>query len=524
MLHHHFFTTTQILLFYSSIVLFILSLIEFYKKKDNCAILLLFSGSLVFGVFMGILDPYLCYWDEQFHALVAKNLMEYPFKPMLFKNPVLEYSHQSWVSNHIWLHKQPLFLWQMALSMKIFGITPFAVRFPSILMHALMVFLIYRIGHNLINKRVGFYGAFLFAMSNFMIELMVGWKSTDHNDMAFVFYTTASLWAWTEFSCTIKTKWLIFIGLLSGCAVLNKWLPGLLVYGAWGIAILLNKEERLKLKSYLQLLFSFAITVVVFLPWQIYTFIQFPIESKFESELNVLHFTQPIEGHIGNWSFHFNQINTLYGEGDLVPWVILFGFLLLIFYAKEHKYRIFMFTAAVLVYSFYSFAATKMGSFTLIICVFAFLSLGIVFDKVEDLLTKITNKIRISSIITLLILSFFGFLSLNLMEIEKTHTLINNGNNPTKNLKEKELKVFDYLVKQEPDTSFTFFNLPYYSYVPFMFYKNYHAAYDYFPSEIQLKKLKEKKIKFIVVDNNQNNIPEYITSDPTIRIIKNPFW
>ena len=52
-------------------------------------------------------------------------MMEDPFKPMLIKNPLFPYHYGDWWNCHIWVHKQPLFLWQMALSMKIFGVSTF---------------------------------------------------------------------------------------------------------------------------------------------------------------------------------------------------------------------------------------------------------------------------------------------------------------------------------------------------------------------------------------------------------------
>ncbi len=82
---------------------------------------------IIFGFFLRILtaklDPFLHPWDERFHALVSRNLMHSPFKPMLRAFPVTDnFDINEWCCNHIWLHKQPLFMWQMALSMKAFGI------------------------------------------------------------------------------------------------------------------------------------------------------------------------------------------------------------------------------------------------------------------------------------------------------------------------------------------------------------------------------------------------------------------
>lgn len=76
--------------------------------------MLLLFGAIGVRLFMITIDPFLHDWDERFHAIVAKNMITYPFKPMLFVNPVLPYDYRAWCCNHIWVHKQPLFLWQMA--------------------------------------------------------------------------------------------------------------------------------------------------------------------------------------------------------------------------------------------------------------------------------------------------------------------------------------------------------------------------------------------------------------------------
>src|SRR5690606_28721971 len=85
-------------------------------------------------------------WDERFHALVARNMMDEPFRPMLKTSALLPHEdYTAWCCNHIWLHKQPLFMWQMALSMKVFGVSEPALRLPSVIMGALMILLLYRI-------------------------------------------------------------------------------------------------------------------------------------------------------------------------------------------------------------------------------------------------------------------------------------------------------------------------------------------------------------------------------------------
>lgn len=153
---------------------------------------LLFAGALGLGFFMAALDPFLVLWDEQFHALVAKHLMEHPFKPMLYDAPALDYDYTYWAGNHIWLHKQPLFLWQMALSMKLFGVNALAVRLPSVLLHALAVLAVYRMWRIAVSQAVGYYGALFFAVANFPLEMVAGKYPTRHNDLVFMCYVAGS--------------------------------------------------------------------------------------------------------------------------------------------------------------------------------------------------------------------------------------------------------------------------------------------------------------------------------------------
>ncbi len=47
------------------------------------------------------------------------------------------------------------FLWQMALSLRIFGVSEWALRIPSVLMSALLVFPIFNIGQHFFDERTG---------------------------------------------------------------------------------------------------------------------------------------------------------------------------------------------------------------------------------------------------------------------------------------------------------------------------------------------------------------------------------
>jgi len=326
-----YFSTEQITPLIISGIILLVS-IAIFKRQQSLSLVLLFIGTIGIGYFIVNLDHFLILWDEQYHALVAKNLSKSPLNPTLYSEPLLDFDYKNWTANHVWLHKQPLFLWQMALSIKLFGTTELAIRIPSIIMHAIIPLFIYRIGKITLNKRTAYYGALLFAVAYFPIELVAGRYSTDHNDIAFLFYITASLWAWFEYEKSQKKYWLILIGLFSGCAVLVKWLMGLLVFVIWTITkTIVDSKGRFKIKSYLPILYFGIISLIVFLPWQFYISLVFPNESSYEYSLNTAHFFHSVEGHGEDIWFYFTDgLKKIYGSGDAIPLILLCGIIFLL--------------------------------------------------------------------------------------------------------------------------------------------------------------------------------------------------
>ncbi|MFI5203146.1 MAG: ArnT family glycosyltransferase, partial [Flavobacteriales bacterium] len=302
--------------------LFGLTSIYFFLQKKNGAalIFLILSGGLL-RILMTYIDPFIWLWDEQFHALVAKNMVGHPFKPTLYDNPILAYDYRLWDLNHIWLHKQPLFLWQMAASMKIFGYNEWAFRLPSAIMSVLMIPVIYRMGSIVLSREVGYLAGFFAAYSYIFHELVTGSKAGDHNDVAFVFYVTLSIWAWMEYVHSGKTKWAYIIGAFSGAAVMVKWMPGLLVYSGWFISRFFTANKQSYIRKFLPLTKSLLTTLLVFVPWLIYTRIIYPNESAWELYMYHLHFTIPVEGHGGDALYHFQILPFLYGS--ITTWLLL---------------------------------------------------------------------------------------------------------------------------------------------------------------------------------------------------------
>src|SRR5690606_3012419 len=173
--------------------------------------------ALALRCYMAMLDPFLHPWDEQFHALVARNMMDNPFVPMLRKGHMLPFNYQDWGGNVVWLHKQPLFLWQIALSMKLFGVSLLSFRLPSIIMGTAMVPMIYHLCRNL---KAGHFTAIVAAGMHaccfYHLQLLSGYAGMEQNDIAFSFYVLASIWAYSNYSKNEHWKWMLAIGVFAG--------------------------------------------------------------------------------------------------------------------------------------------------------------------------------------------------------------------------------------------------------------------------------------------------------------------
>ena len=310
-------------------------------------------------------DPFLHPWDEQFHALVAKNLAADWARPVLRARPVLPYDYRDWGNNHVWLHKQPLFLWQMALAVKAVGASAWAVRLPSALLGTLFLWPAYRLGRLAASPAVGYHLAVLFAFAYYPLELTTGWQSVDHADLAFGAYVGASLWAYAELRANPARAgaWSAAVGVFAGAALLCKWLPGLVVYAVWAGEALLDPARR----SWAQArrgLGALALTALVALPWQGYTHRRFPVESAFEARYAAQHFARVLEGHGEPWHFYLGH-NLWYQY----QWaVVLVGAGLVLAArrrAPDGRRRPLLWSGALLV-AFFSAAATKMPSYTFV--------------------------------------------------------------------------------------------------------------------------------------------------------------
>jgi 4-amino-4-deoxy-L-arabinose transferase-like glycosyltransferase len=510
------FTATQTALAAAAALFIAGSLVSYiWKRRVALSLLLLLCGALLLRFFYATLDPFLNTWDEQFHALAAKNMLDHPLVPTLYEDLVLPHDGYSWAEAHVWLHKQPLFLWQIALSYKIFGIGELSTRLPGILLSALVVLLIYRIGKNSVNERAGFIGAWLYAVAFYSLDLILGRAPTDHNDVSFHFYIAASIWAWTEYKVSGKLEWVILTGLFSGMSVLVKWLTGLLVFSGWGASMIAIKNTRTKLSSYLHIAGAFAIGVLVFLPWQIYIMNEFPVESAHNYKLNTLHFTDVVDGHGGDAWFYFHNLGTLYGGGQLAPYLVIPVVIHFLYQVKDAALRVGFATFISVVYLFFTLAATKMMSFCYIVSPLIFLSLGTAVDSAVTWVDFKAARSALARVFGMALVLGLGFLCFDTSRFVRHHVAWRMGKDPTYSSHYKQMQIIRSL-KSELLPNTVLLNCKPYQHIAAMFY-NDCIAYARITTEEETAALKEKRYNIVVLDDHK--LPWYIVNDPSIKKI-----
>jgi len=478
-----------------------------YNKERNSVFFLILS-SIFFFSFAATLDPFLNLWDERFHALVAKNFMNHPFIPTLYDNPVVLMDYDRWDRYHIWFHKQPLFLWQIALSYKLFGVSVTSLRIPNIIMGVFLTYITYRSGKLLISFRVGILAGILLCTSNYLLELVSGFHGLDHNDFSFLFYVSLSIWAYLEYTNSKKRKWIFLIGFFSGLAILCKWLVGLLVYFGWGVTKF--KTEKLNLMKYSDLILSLIVTILVASPWQIYEFIAFPVEAFKEYAFYAEHFKKALEGHSGAWYYHFELIHEIYsilGAIILIPALITLHSKL-----KQPNQYWFIISNILIVYIFFSLAQTKMPSFTVVVFMLLILGIASFYISLFDHVLKKVKTIKIFSFIVFT--SIVVILNLNIEMIQENHTTWKKKY-PDRDMLVHNMNVFKGLNLPE---NTAIFNVKGRHYIECMFYTDL-PSYNFIPTKIQYNDLKEKKFKIAIFNGQKLDLPDYLAKDKDVILL-----
>ncbi len=478
-----YFETNQLALLFGAALFFIASIYFHLKDKNGFSIaFLMLAGFLIF-MFGAMLDPFLNIWDERFHALAAKNLMNHPLMPTLYDDPIVDMPYDRWDRFHIWIHKQPLFLWMIALSFKLFGINELSLRLPDVVLSTLVIFAIYRMGRLTAGTRVGYLAAVLSISNLYLLELLAGRQVLEHNDLIFTMFITFSFWSLIEYRHSKWRGWIVLIGIFSGFAILTKWLVGLLVYLAWASIKVI--EKNFSMRKNFDILISLLITILIALPWQILTMLWYPQEAAISNKFNVLHYKIPLDGHAGDFWFHINMIDDFFGV--LAPFLVIPAFIALHKSMKDRNLFWSYNVVIITVILFFSFAATKMPSFTFITAALFALAFAALINSLLNFIEKGFKNHRIAKVIIGFVIFLLVIARFDIEFLQERHTLWRVENHYSRTQIHNK-KIFQNL-NLPPNA--VIFNVKGRHYVEAMFYTGL-SAYNIIPDSSQVEKLTEK--------------------------------
>lgn len=315
-------------------------------------------------------DPTLHPFDERYHALVAKHLIEQPLKPTLYADPALPYDVTDWTSNHVWLHKPPLALWLQAASMSMFGVAEVPMRLPSLIVSAASVLVTFAIGWLMFTPSIGLTAAIFQAVNGFLVDLASGRRASEHIDTLLVFLVEATILAALILERR-KPRWIgVVLGIGCGLAWLTKSLAGLLIVPIWFLIRLPHSTRVVLLR---QCGVAALVALALILPWTLYAGIVFPVEARHEAAYALRHITEALEGQGGPpWSF-LVEMPRYFGELIYLP--LIFGVASVIRKTAPASRKAMLLWIA-LPYLLFSLVATKMPGYVMVAAPALFLIQG----------------------------------------------------------------------------------------------------------------------------------------------------
>ena len=174
----------------------------------------------------------------------------------------------AWLTPHYgglpWFDKPPLFYWLTALSMRLFGVSEFAARFPSALLAVALVAVTWALARRAYPQapRAALWAGFVLA-TNVQFFLLARAAVTDMTLALMLTSALLALYIWTQ---TNRGRWIVLAGVMTGLAALTKGPVALVLIGLQTIAFLCLTRQAKRLLSP-ALWGGFALCLVVGLPW-----------------------------------------------------------------------------------------------------------------------------------------------------------------------------------------------------------------------------------------------------------------
>lgn len=311
---------------------------------------LVFFASILFFLFLGN------------HPLITPDEARYseiPREMLVLKDYVTP--HINFIK---YFEKPPLFYWLQTLSIHLFGLSEFSLRFITAFMGLLGVIMTYFAGRRFYNHAIGILSGYILATS-LLYYIMARFITID---MTLTVLLSATLFSFL-FAQRSSEKhafyWILSMYFFSALTTLTKGLIGVILPGGIILVWILIFEDWRNLKTYLP--FSgIALWLILVLPWHILVQHRNPefFNFYFIKQQFARYFTTYAHR---NQAFWYMPLTLLAG---FLPWVVFLPQTLKYSFPKwknrfQNKEQIFLILWIVLIYCFFQFSESQLPPYLL---------------------------------------------------------------------------------------------------------------------------------------------------------------
>lgn len=289
--------------------------------------------------------------------------------------------------------KPPLHYWFMMVSFSLFGVNEFSARLFSAILGALTVLMMYCMALRYFGLKAALYAVLVFATSlNLLFEFHLAVP-----DPYLIFFLTAAHFSFFLFYDTRKTRYLLWLYLATGLAILAKGPVALGFVGLNGmIWLLVKKDFNWKTIAAFKIWLGIAIVAIVVAPWVIQVGIatQWEWPKAFIFEHNISRFSNEMEGHGGLFL--------------LIPAFAMLAFLPFSVFlyqayrkafrmARQNDFILWSIIVSLVILIFFSFSATKLPNYPMPAYPFVALILGYYLS--DSLMKEMTSMLLVNILI-----------------------------------------------------------------------------------------------------------------------------
>ncbi|MDR1006731.1 MAG: glycosyltransferase family 39 protein [Bacteroidales bacterium] len=360
------------------------------NRRTSLILIGIFFILSIYPLFAYLGNYVLHIWDEGLYAASAAELTQtgnifvrtFNFKP------------------DMWVTKPPLGLWLQAISIEVFGLNEFAVRFPSAVAAVLTGIIIILFAGKLQRPFIGFYAALILILS----KGIIGWyhvcRSGDYESLLLLFVTTYIL-CFYLYCYFKKNVYLLIFFIALTLAVLTKSVQALIPMPALFLYALYKKDVLRILKSRT---FYWGILIFVLLVGTYYIGRELQnngyLKAVWNEELGG-RFNHTIDGHKHGFGFYFEKLYQYFSSYFI--WILPVAIALNWFVKSKSDNKalsllrkdlsIYTFGTAIVYLLIISCAKTKLEWYNIITLPLFAIFIGIALERIHFFIKERTNKV-----------------------------------------------------------------------------------------------------------------------------------